>query len=1448
MISHKDYISLHTHTDFSLLDGMIRPAKLAEQVSKLGGTAVAITDHGNIDGWHQHKLACDKFNLKPIFGCEIYTIPEIPSFSPSEFKSDKKLKIKRNHLTILVRNAIGFKNLNKILTRANLEFFFDRPCVPFDVLLNASEGLTILTGCPSSPFWRRGPDGIDDLEKAIDVFKDHIYAEIMPMHDLEMEKEICARALSAAKVFNIKPVCTNDIHYLESSDCETHEVLLAMSRHSKWNNPKRWKFDTKLVYLRDPEEMLDSLKKLGIDDNIARQAILNSRHIADTIDFNLPQIKVDLPSPLPPSVNGRDYLYKKCLEGLHGIGKSLDEDYMDRLIHELDIIIKLGFVNYFLILEDLCTWCKKSGILRGPSRGSVAGSLTAYLLGITSIDPIPHGLLFERFIDVSRTDLPDIDLDYQDDKCELVHSYLMNKYGQYNVAFVSTFLTIKGKLAIRDVARVFEADPKLTDDFSKNIEMRRMGEDYSVSSILETTQNSSVGKKYLEKYPEVIYHAVKLEDTVKTTGIHAAGIIISNKDLREGDHCVLVKKKDQRIAINIDKYAIDHFGLMKLDVLRLKNLTEISRCLDLIEKRHNTKINLNKLALTDQKTYEEISNGNTATAFQLGSKGMQKYSKDLAIENFDEIVAAIALYRPGPQGPGYHRLFIDRKFKRSNIPSLGPIYDDITKNTYGLIVYQEQVMLLLHKLAGFTWQKADKVRKIMGKKLGTAEIMKFEQEFVDGCKNLGTLPEYTAKKIFGEIASFSLYAFNKAHCVPGDTLVYVSRDRKELVPVKIIDLFCRFANGSTKTVTAVDFPFILMFNGKFATWGNIKEILKTATRKLLHITTRDGRSLRCSAMHRIGVYDSNKGKCKWIQARYLKPGTTIIATGFKEINYGIIKCEYDEIKSINDGGEEECFDLEVIPPFRANKFWGHSYFAGDGILTHNSVGYGTLAYQTMWLKTHFPIEWMCSVMNSGIEGKTAMTGELTKIDEAIAEARRMGIKIKNPDINKSQLLWTIEDDKTLRASLGTIKGVGDRALEELSLAKISKSNFNSIEDLANNVNRRVIHIGVLESIIQSGAMDSILNEDAVVWKKHFRELWESTEKKRKEKLDEYRKERDKIEKFDLPEIEEKQQSKLAYQIDRDPVKKYSAIRKRIQEQDLLITGEKIDELRDMGLMLGYFTTIRFGHAENDSAYAYFEDGTKFCRLSIDKYLAKQKRKLLESIAKKPVMIQVIRKNRSIICTGVWSLDDIRAESNAYPLPLIVPLKDSIGIDVNAIRGCTACNLRSNGVCTSPVPMKPGKLPVMILGESPGEEEDSKGEGFVGRAGKLLFSKLGEVGLDRDLFYIHNVVSCRPVDNKLQGTKNVDICTDLWVDKEIKSVKPILILSLGNYARYFFTGEDSGIKAANSQVDWSSKYGCWVMYGIHPSAALRDQGGEMEKLFDETIAFFAKTILMLTGEE
>lgn len=792
-LKNKDMVNLHNHTEFSLLDGAAKVKEFCKLAAEKGFRHLAISDHGVMDGIVKFTKACKENSLKPIYGCEMYLLEHWDK------KDDRSFKHKNLHLIAHAKNEQGLRAMLRGLGHANIDGwaksgFAGRAFIPLDYPLKQKDwhgNVVIQTGCASSPFWN-AKKGIDLLKQYHEVFKGDLYAELMPLHDLGHQQDINGFALDACETFGMKPIVTNDIHYLCEEDHKTHDVVLAIGqRGMTWNNPKRWKFDTALNYLRDAQDVYQSLRIMGLDKETARACVLNTQEVAEKCSFTLNKIPVELPRVLEEGVNETRYLVETCAREIRK--RDLDrQEYWDRLDLELKAIIDGGFVRYMLLVADLIGWAKDSGIGVGHGRGSVGGSLVAFLLHITEVDPIRFNLVFERFISEGRVDLPDIDIDFEDRKRHLIEKYLKEKYGEWNVAHVGTFGTMKGKQAVRDVSRVFEVPRAEADSMSKCILVRPEMDSRASYSILDTVKVFEDAKRFYKKYPHVIKHAAKIEGQIKVVGVHAAGFVVSKQDLREAGNCYLVRRgKDKALTVNWDKEDLEQMGLMKLDVLGLSTLSVLWEAKELIRQRHGIELDYYNMPLDDKKTYKEIAAGNTVCAFQIGSKGLQKFCRDLEIDNFDTLVDASALWRPGCLKAGITNKYLDCHLGNDKPEYLNDIHKMITKRTYGQIIYQEQIMWLLYHMAGIPWKTTDQVRKIISKSEGVEKWQEYGDMYAKGCEKKGTMKYKAALDMFNKLRFFGQYSFNMSHAVEYGILSYLTMWLKVHYP---LEYFCAYLN------------------------------------------------------------------------------------------------------------------------------------------------------------------------------------------------------------------------------------------------------------------------------------------------------------------------------------------------------------------------------------------------------------------------------------------------------------------------------------------------------------------------------------------------------------------------------------------------------------------------------------------------------------------------------
>jgi len=745
-MENKDFCHLHTHTEYSILDGVGSCEAYAKRAKEMGFEYLAITDHGNIDGFLKFQDACDKYGIKPIFGCECYIVPNLKI----------KKKEKRAHIILLVKNQKGFSNLCRLISISNMDGFYRRPRIDYESLLSHCEGLVITTACVSS--FLNLPGGEELFWKLDDIISDDIYLEVMP-HDHELQYEINNICLDIHEEFpGIKLIATNDSHYINREDAKSQDVLLAVNSKTTWNDPKRWAFDFRDLYLKSADEMIDSFK---IQSQLTEKQYLNS--LRNTVEiakkcssYRIEQKQIKLPR-IKGVINEEKFLKDKCIKKLSEMfPQNQPADYTQRFEREFNLLKNKDFITYFIIVDELVTWCVKNDIMFG-SRGSVGGSLVAFLMGITTTDPIKFNLLFERFIDEERGDYPDIDLDFEDVRRSEIKLHLMDMYGEKNIAGVSTFSKMKAKGCVRDVSRVFEIPLKEVNAFCETIE--------------ESLEDAiKIDNSFQQSYPEEVKLMLNLEGTVRNSGQHASALIVAPISLTESANSTLAHRKGA-LVVNWDKNDAERMGLMKLDVLGLNTLTVLNETKNLIKKNHDVVINFNKIELNDKDVLKTLNGKNTAGIFQFNGYMARNVTKDLGVESFHDITAILALGRPGPFQSKMTENYIKRK-KGKKWLKVNDIYEEVLKDTYGLIVFQEDVMFVINKVAGLPFSTADKIRKIIGKKRDIKEFSQYEQMFIGGCVKQKTLTKSEAQNVWNGFLEWAKYGFPKAHAVRYAQIVF----------------------------------------------------------------------------------------------------------------------------------------------------------------------------------------------------------------------------------------------------------------------------------------------------------------------------------------------------------------------------------------------------------------------------------------------------------------------------------------------------------------------------------------------------------------------------------------------------------------------------------------------------------------------------------------------------
>lgn len=770
----KEFVHLHNHSEYSLLDGLLRLSDggFLPRAAKMGYKAMALTDHGNMYGAMDFYNSARKSGIKPIMGCEAYLC--------ADHASRDKTQQKPYHITLLAKDYEGYKNLMKLVSRAWVDGFYYHPRIDKALLAKHSTGIIALSGCLQGHIPRALLSGPVEESAAIakeyeDIMgKGNFYLEMMD-HGIEDERTVLKRMMELSKLTGIPLVATNDCHYEKQEDWEIHDVHMCISMNKTLNDPERLKQETHELYFKTPEEMWALF-------DYAPQALTNTLEIAEKCNVEMPKTgfilpHFDIPKEYPDILT---YFRGLCEQGLERIlGGEIPKEYRDRLEFETDIIHRMGFESYFLIVADFINYARKNSIPVGPGRGSGAGSIVAYSLQITKVDPIKNGLLFERFLNPDRLTMPDLDIDFSDSGRERVIEYVRNKYGSNHVAQIITFGSMKAKLAVKDVARamgVSVADSnRITKMIPNDLGTTLESAEKQSKELREEIKNNAETKKIFE-------FAKKLEGIKRHAGIHAAGIVVTREEVSE--YSPLARGSKESITTQFEGETLVDLGLLKIDFLGLRTLTIIENTVKLVKELRGVDIDIDKIPLDDKKTYALLTSARTLGIFQLESGGMRDLVKRLKPTQFSDISALVALYRPGPMQSGMLDMFVNRKAGKEKVKYETPLLENILKETYGTMVYQEQIMEISKVLGGFTPGAADTLRKAMGKK--QKDVMdKAGESFVQGClKN--NIPKATAQKIFDQMAEFAGYGFNKSHSVAYALVSYQTAYLKANYPIEFM--------------------------------------------------------------------------------------------------------------------------------------------------------------------------------------------------------------------------------------------------------------------------------------------------------------------------------------------------------------------------------------------------------------------------------------------------------------------------------------------------------------------------------------------------------------------------------------------------------------------------------------------------------------------------------------
>ena len=791
----RNFVHLHVHTEYSLLDGSARITELIDEVKSMGMEAIAITDHGGMFGVIDFYKYAKKQGVKPIIGCEVYTA------SRTMVDKDPVKDKNQGHLVLLAKNMVGYKNLLKIVSKGYTEGFYYKPRVDALVLEEYHEGIIALSACLAGSVQRRllNQDYLGAKEEALKyagIFgEDHFYLELQD-HGLEEQRTVNKQLLKLSKETGIPLVASNDIHYLRKEDAEVHDILLCIQTGKTVDEKERMKFPSNEFYLKSPADMERIFP-------YALEALANTVKIAAMCNVEFDFSQIHLPNyEVPENLEPKEYLRKLCLNGLiqrYGTGSEMNKE---RLEYELTTIENMGYVEYFLIVWDFIRYAKENDIMVGPGRGSAAGSIVAYTLGITDIDPIKYHLIFERFLNPERISMPDIDIDFCFERRQEVIDYVIRKYGKEKVAQIITFGTMAARAAIRDVGRAINMPYAQVDTIAKQIPFQigmTIKKALEINKDLKEMYDSNEQAKYL------IDAAKAVEGLPRHASTHAAGVVIAKKAI---DEYVPLYMHDNGITTQFTMGTLEELGLLKMDFLGLRNLTVIRDAIELIKRNHGIKIDFSKMDYNEKSVYDMICKGDTLGVFQLESAGMRQFMKDLKPDCFEDIIAGISLFRPGPMDsiPKY----LEYKNNPNKVRYLHSSLEPILNVTYGCLVYQEQVMQVVRELGGYTYGRSDLVRRAMSKK--KMDVMEKErQNFIygkkdengnveiQGCIRNG-VPEDAANQIYDDMIDFAKYAFNKSHAAAYAVLGYETAYLKYFYPVEFMAALLTSVMGNASKI------------------------------------------------------------------------------------------------------------------------------------------------------------------------------------------------------------------------------------------------------------------------------------------------------------------------------------------------------------------------------------------------------------------------------------------------------------------------------------------------------------------------------------------------------------------------------------------------------------------------------------------------------------------------
>lgn len=1119
MTDKDDFVHMHLHSDGSALDGACTIKDYVAEAKKRGNPAIACSDHGTMRmSLKLHEACKEEGGIKPIFGSEFYVSPDMRRKGLTEEEraeitkglpaGARKAAIKeyeeregirdRWHMCVWAKNDVGLRNLYRLSSASFIDGFYYKPRIDLKELERYKEGLIVSTGCLSSPIHDSNATGktrqaLEYADRLFDMFGEDLRLELQP-HAIRDQRVANKLILELHDRFGGKAslLATQDAHYLRQSDAEHHEVLLCIGTASKLSDPDRFKFDGDEFHFRTRKEMFAAFRRHHefIPKETVKKALDATMEMAEQMTA---KIVTDyhaalLPSPHMPEKYAGDnfsYLRDLCLDGWKwraidrrsvGLAKrrglehaKLYAEYGARLRHELRAIRTQKFVPYFLIVRELYAFARGQKIQVGPGRGSAGGSLIAYLLGITAVDPIEHGLIFERFINPFRMDMPDIDMDFEDKRRHEIMSWLVQRFGQENVAQIATVGKLSGKDVLKSVARVLEVPLMEVSAVTSSIVERSSGDERASQTVEDSFKEFDVCKKFDAKYPKVLYHARHLEGLSKTLGMHAAGIVTSPVPLTDILPLEIRKHEGRNVVVTAyDMYGAAAMGLVKLDVLGLRTLTVVREAVEAVEQNRGVKIDLESedFSLNDTKTLQAYTDHDYGGIFQYDTPGADKVCKGVTFSDFEDIAAMTALNRPGTARSGLAAKFVERKMNPKLVSKVDyhPLVSEITKDTLGIIVYQEHVIRIFTDCAGFAPGTADSLRKTMAKKVGDETMGKEREKFVKGCEEHSGIDAKTANKIMDAIVFFG--------CVRKGTMVSTVHGPRAI-----------------ETLCAGDKIWSVDVEGKLVK-NTVKAVGGSGRKPLFAVRTTQSEVL-ASADH-WWMVRAPDGSQSFKKTSDLVPDDDIAS-----VARGSFEAGWAPFVDARSRADAETFDLECKN--EPANYLCRAPLEGEcrsdvttWNVSHNSYGfnkshateYGVISFWTMYLKVHYPLEFFWASLKN--EPDRQRVAQLAK------DAKKHGIKLLQPHVNVSKTDFAMDvPNNAIRGSLTDIKGCGDAAAETI----MAQQPFTDWWDFIGRVEKRKVHKGVVLALAKAGALAGMI-PNTKWFVENINEFWKAQGKKK----------------------------------------------------------------------------------------------------------------------------------------------------------------------------------------------------------------------------------------------------------------------------------------------------------------------------------------------------------------